>query len=181
MKEYFSTCTTAEQVKNEYRRLCKLWHPDLGPQHEHEERTKMLQEINAAYAQASALYRAEEMRERARRNGDPEPSVEDYANAAAIDERIRQAIERIIALEGLDIEICGLWVWVGGDTKPNKDALKGTGYRWSPNKEKWFFAGVPAGGWSNMNMEQIRFRYGSQRISGRHSKSKDAPAVIEGQ
>lgn len=166
---YFSGCYTAEQVKIEYRRLCKLWHPDLGKPEEVEQRTAKMQEINAAYAQASAKFRQEEMREKARRAGKPEPNAQDYADAAAVDERIRQAIEQIITLEGLEIEICGLWVWVGGDTKPHREALKAAGYRWSPNKTKWHFAGVPAGGYRNFTMDEIRERYGSQLVNHRAS------------
>ena len=32
---------------------------------------------------------------------------------------------------GLEIEICGLWMWVGGETKKHKDALKDAGYKWA--------------------------------------------------
>jgi curved DNA-binding protein CbpA len=168
MNTYFSGCTTAEQVKIEYRRLCKLWHPDLGAQELIAERTTKMQEINTAYAQASAQFRQEEMRQKAKANGRPEPTQQDYADAAAVDERIRQAIEQIITLQGLEIEICGLWVWIGGDTKPHKEALKAAGYRWSPKKLKWHFAGVPAGGYRNFTMDEIRSRYGSQHVHSRY-------------
>jgi hypothetical protein len=66
----------------------------------------------------------------------------DYTDAAAVDERIPEAIEKIVTLEGLEIEICGLWVWVGGTTRPHKQELKAAGYSWAPQKEKWYFAGV---------------------------------------
>jgi hypothetical protein len=29
----------------------------------------------------------------------------------------------------VEIEICGLWVWVGGETKKHKDTLKAAGYK----------------------------------------------------
>jgi curved DNA-binding protein CbpA len=161
---YFDGCTTSEEVKTEYRRLCKLCHPDLGPQEQKAERTRVMQEINAAYARASAVHRFDEMREHAKAKGNPEPTAQDYADAAVVDERIRQAIEQIITLEGLEIEICGLWVWVGGNTKPHREALKDAGYRWSPPKVKWYFAGVPAGRSRGMDMDEIRARYGSQRV-----------------
>ena len=28
--KYFASCTTLDALKHEYRRLCKLYHPDLG-------------------------------------------------------------------------------------------------------------------------------------------------------
>jgi curved DNA-binding protein CbpA len=162
--QYFEDCKTAEDVKNEYRQLCKQWHPDLGPKEQSHERTKVMQEINAVYARASATFRQEEMREKARQRGRPEPTQEDYTDAAAVDERIREAIEKIITLDGLEIEICGLWVWVGGETKKHKDALKAANYKWALKKSKWYFAGVPAGGFRAFDMDEIRERYGSQRV-----------------
>ena len=165
--QFFDGCKTSEDVRNEYRRLCKLWHPDLGPREDVDKRTQVMQEINAAYARASATYRQEEMRENARKRNRPEPTQQDYADAAAVDERIRAAIEQIITLEGLEIEICGLWVWVGGTTRPHKHELKAAGYSWAPQKEKWYFAGVPAGGFRAFDMDEIRQRYGSQRVFAR--------------
>jgi curved DNA-binding protein CbpA len=161
---YFDGCKTNEEVKTEYRRLCKLWHPDLGTQEEKAERTRVMQEINAAYARASANHRFDEMREHAKAKGKPEPTAKDYADAAVVDECIREAIERIITLEGLEIEICGLWVWVGGETHKHREELKVARYHWSPNKEKWYFAGVPAGRSHGMDMDSIRARYGSVRV-----------------
>ena len=169
---YFAGCNTAEQVKIEYRRLCKLWHPDLGAQDQIVERTAKMQEINVAYAQASARFRQEEMREKAKAYGRPEPTEADYADAAVVDERIRQAIEKIITLDGLEIEICGLWVWVGGDTKPHRGELRAAGYRWSPKKLKWHFAGVPAGGFRSFSMDEIRTRYGSRQVQNRKSEMR---------
>jgi DnaJ domain len=171
--QFFDNCATAEDVKNEYRRLCKQWHPDLGPQAEAIERTKIMQEINAAYARASAMFRQDEMREKARTRGQPEPTQKDYTDAAAVDECIRAAIEKIITLNGLEIEICGLWVWVGGETKKHKDELKAAEYKWAPKKAKWYFAGVPAGGFRSFNMDEIRTRYGSQRIMSRKANAME--------
>ncbi len=176
---YFASCHSVEEVKTEYRKLCKQWHPDLGSAEERETRTRKMQEINAAYAQASAVYRQEEMSARARQYNRPEPTQQDYADAAAVDERIRQAIERIITLEGLEIEICGLWVWVGGETKRHREALRQAEYRWASQKEKWYFAGVPAGGFRSMEMDEIRQRYGSQRVLTKRASSRYAPTIAE--
>ena len=175
--QFFDGCKTSEDVRNEYRRLCKLWHPDLGPREDVEKRTQVMQEINAAYARASATYRQEEMRDKARQRNRPEPTQQDYTDAAAVDERIRAAIEKIITLEGLEIEICGLWVWVGGTTRPHKHELKAAGYSWAAQKGKWYFAGVPAGGFRAFDMDEIRDRYGSQRVFAR---SRTAVEVRDG-
>ncbi len=182
--DYFAHCRDAEEIKREYRRLCKQWHPDLGAQiaDEIERRTKKMQEINVAYAQASAVYRHEDIRQRARQYNKPEPTPQDYADADATDERIREAIEKIVVLEGLDIEICGLWVWVSGTQKRGTsvandhalDVLMQTGFKYSGGKKKWHFAGVPAGGYRKFTMEQIRQRYGSKKVESKPKEKENA-------
>ena len=76
---------------------------------------------------------------------------------------------KIIAIDGLNIEICGLWVWVTGQTKDNKEALKSAGFKWSGNKQAWYWHrgefkrhfGKP------LSMDEIRFIHGSRRVNGR--------------
>lgn len=43
MKQHFSGCTTADQIKDRYRQLCKLHHPDTGGDE------KIMQEVNSQY------------------------------------------------------------------------------------------------------------------------------------
>lgn len=77
-----------------------------------------------------------------------------------MDERISQAIET-----------CGLWVCA--NRNPHRSAFKDAGYRWAPQQERWYFAGVPAGGFRSMVMDEIR-----QRVI---QKSEYAPARTEEQ
>ncbi len=132
-----------------------------------------MQDINAAYARASATYRQEEMRDNARKRNRPEPTQQDYTDAAAVDERIRAAIEKIITLEGLEIEICGLWVWVGGNTRPYKHELKATGYSWALNKGKWFFCRC-----SRRRIPSVR--HGRDSTAIRQPTRDDAVGVSDG-
>ena len=184
---YFHSCTTAEEVKNEYRRLCKQHHPDLGTPEEKEWRTKTMQQINLEYAQQSAMWRQAEMREKARAQGKPEPTEQDFTNAAEVDERIRAAIEQIIRHAYLDIEICGLWVWVSGTSKrgtsPENDAalddLHTAQFRWASKKKMWYFAGVPGGGHREFDMSEIRDRYGSQHVTP-GTRSRQPKQIEEG-
>ncbi len=162
--EQFRGCATAEEIRNLYRKLCKQVHPDLGPKEETETRTRLMQDLNAAYARWIAMAGQKEAFEKARRQGKQPPTAQDFSDRAKVDEAIRQAIEKIVILEGIEIEVCGLWVWVSGDTRPVKEQLKAAGYRFAGDKKKWYYAGVPAGGFRPMSMEEIRFRYGSQRI-----------------
>jgi curved DNA-binding protein CbpA len=147
--KYFEGCQTADQIKERYRKLALEHHPDRGGD------TRTMQEINAEYAFV--------MRS-ATRAANPGKSAEEYASMDEVSEAIRQAIERIIRLDGITIEICGLWVWVSGDTYPVRETLKGAGYRFSRKKVSWYFAGVPTRSKQTHSMDYIRDHYGSQKI-----------------
>ena len=56
-----------------------------------------------------------------------------------VEKKVKQAIDAIINLDGLDIEIIGVWVWVSGDTKQHKDKLKEAGFVWNRVQCKWVF------------------------------------------
>ena len=130
-----------------------------------------MQAINAAYAQASAQFRHEEMREKAKASGRPEPNEQDYADAAAVDERIRQAIERIITLDGLEIEICGLWVWVGGETKTHKEALEECRIQMVAEERQVVLCWCACRRLSQFHDGRDSQRYGSQQVRARPGQS----------
>ncbi len=82
------------------------------------------------------------------------------------DEELNNAV---VHLEGIEIEVCGMWVWVSGDTKPHKDALgkNGAGYRWAPKKKKWYYRHSECksrGSRGKFSMNDIRERHGSEKI-----------------
>lgn len=184
--QYFTT-SLLEEIKNEYRNLCKQFHPDLVQDiAEKARRTPIMQAINAEYAILSAAARRNEEPARRKEQSRPEPTETDYANMAGVDEYIRQAIEKVIRFEFLSIEICGQWVWIGGTQKRGISAendaclniLKETGYKWSGAKKLWYFAGVPAG-WhkGQWDMNHIRAAYGSQKVKNEKEKEKTAYAL----
>lgn len=150
--QFFPTGATTDEIKALYRRLAQQHHPDHGGD------TATMQAINAEYAFVM---------NKATRTEKPGKTEAEYADLAAVNEAIRAAIAAIVHLPGLNIEICGLWVWVDGDTRTHKEQLKDNGYRWAPKKVKWYFAGVPANGRGRLDMDEIRSRYGSQHIKSR--------------
>ena len=82
-------------------------------------------------------------------------------------EALAMALNAIIPLPGLEIEICGSWVWVSGDTITHKETLKASGFHWAPRKRKWTFHPKGARSWSrgNTSMDDIRTKYGSARAA----------------
>ena len=150
--QYFTRTMTVEELKKEYKALVKRYHPDLNPATALE-CTEILKSINVQY---------EEMVKVAYRNEAGEKYDVNVENAH-ID--LAMAINDIIALPGIEIEVCGTWLWVGGDTKPVKDELYKAGLKWSKNKVKWYYApNVQGKRRGYYNMDQIRAKYGSEKV-----------------
>ena len=80
-------------------------------------------------------------------------------------EQINNALNAIIEA-GLNIEICGSWVWVSGDTKPHKEVLREAGFKWSNKKLRWYFRpdGYKSRPHQAWPMEKIKEVYGSKTI-----------------
>ncbi len=76
---------------------------------------------------------------------------------------MNDALNAIINLDGLEIEICGAWVWVSGNTFAHKAALKGAVFHYAGKKKKWYFRPEDWASSSrgSLDMEQIRDKYGS--------------------
>ena len=70
-------------------------------------------------------------------------------------------------MSGVELELCGSWLWATGNTYPYKDALKSAGYHWSKNKQAWYWheAGYAKHGKKSFTLDQIRDMHGSEKIS----------------
>jgi hypothetical protein len=145
--------TNIDELKKEYRTLAKKHHPDTGGD------TATMQAINAEYDKLFKLY-----------NTDGKHDISDG---------YRAVIDKIIGLDGIEIEICGSWIWVSGDTKQHKDIFKAAGFWWASKKLMWYwrpeesktkFHNKP------VDMDRIRRSYGSEVIktSSRDQKQQIA-------
>lgn len=149
-KNYFENLRTLAAVKAEYKRLVKLNHPDVGGD------TATMQEINRQYAEAV---------EWIKKHGEGH----DRQDAAReVPEEYMNAVMAVVNLKGLDVELVGSWIWVTGNTRMHKDALKAAGYRWASKKFAWYwrpeYAAVSRG--SKMSLDEIKDKYGCQRLTG---------------
>lgn len=154
--KWFNECTSLKEVKTVYKKLAKQYHPDLGGD------TATMQEINKEFAFASAKAI----------KGDSKLSEEETENEIRFSEEYRQAIEKIIHLEGITIELVGYWIWVTGNTYPVKSTLKEAGYFFASKKLAWYFRTgehkVTKGG--KKSLEEIRTKYGSEVLKDNKSK-----------
>lgn len=94
--------------------------------------------------------------------------VERPKDERTVEERLAAAVIAIDSLS-LSVEVVGSWLWLSGDTKPYKEALKAAGFRWAPKKQRWYFPGKPAAPWARgkLEMEEIRRLHGSAWLRGK--------------
>jgi len=142
---------TNEEIKQAYRKAAQKYHPDRNPAG-----LEMMQAINAAYEVIKDF------------------SGEVYAkgNNTNYGDQINAALNAIIGL-GLDIEVCGSWVWVTGDTKPHKEILKQAGFFWAVKKLAWYFRPEEYKCYrskGSLSLDEIRQKYGSQTVNDGYVK-----------
>ena len=146
MRTYFSDCKTVQEVKAEYRKLAMKFHPDRGGDE------KIMTAINAAYKKALERVATDAQKE----NG--------YGTAEHLDDGYMAVINQIIALDGVKIELCGLWIWLSGETKKHKETIKKAGFKWARKKAQWYWKpewSKPVFKKREWTMDEIRERYGS--------------------
>lgn len=158
MTQYFRDVKTLDELKKQYRRLAMKYHPDVGGS------TEEMQRINAAYeARFEELKRQQNTRAAEDTTGQTKATSESAADFIAI-------INALLKLDGLEIELCGRWLWIGGETKKHKEALKAAGCRWSSTKKLWSWHFAEDGShWhrGSKTMSQIRAKYGSTTFARR--------------
>jgi len=131
-------------IKKAYREKAREYHPDRNPAG-----ADMMKLINSSY---DVLKNKKTL------------TVEENATLDEYPEILSKVLNIINTLGGLVIEVCGLWVWVTGNTKIHKDILKEQGFKWAKNKGSWFYRPNTAKSrnrYKPWDMEQIREAYGS--------------------
>ena len=95
---------------------------------------------------------------------------------ATKDELFRDALNKVINLEDIKIEIIGCWIWITGNTYACKDLLKAAGFKWCNNKkaivmiisfiilERYYKKSK-----RKLSMDELRNLYGSEEIEKRRS------------
>jgi curved DNA-binding protein CbpA len=139
---------TLEAVKKAYRKASKRYHPDFNPAG-----LAMMQTVNEAYESLSELSFPIEKK-----------AEESFTNYGSI---LNDALNKIVHLFGVQIEVCGSWVWVSGNTKLHKDIFNESGFKYSGKKAMWYFR--PENQKKRYfrgtsSIDEIRTKYGSERV-----------------
>ena len=163
MTHYFNNPQNLDELKKQYKHLAQKHHPDAGGD------TASMQAINAEYAERfEVLKRTQNSRAAEDATGRTRVTTENAGDFIAI-------VNILLGLDGLEVELCGRWLWIGGNTRAHKEELKAAGCRWSSSKKLWSGHYAEDGDrWhrGNKSMSQIRSKYGSTTF--RRSGESDA-------
>ena len=154
--KWFNNPATLEELKKQYKTLALKHHPDMGGT------VKDMQEINAEYD--SLFARLKNIHQTADGN-----TYETKTDSRETADEFREIITRLIILDGVQIEICGSWLWVTGNTYPHKDTLKSLKFRYSKSKCAWYYHndGYRKNNGKTFTLEQIRSLYGSEVVNSK--------------
>lgn len=150
---YFKECKSKDDAKKLYKKLAFKHHPDRGGD------VETMKEINSQFD-----YFMENFVESKKNSKKDSKKQYDFSTS-----QFRDIIESLIRLKGLEIEITGCFIWVTGNTYPQKDAIKSLGFRYSRNRKAWYIA--PKEYMTNSvsyrkrySMNDIRNKYGSTKF-----------------
>ena len=147
--KYLGNCKTIEELKKAYRAYTKKLHPDCGGSKEE------MSILNNEYDELFKVLQA-------RHN---ETADEQHQNTEAPEE-FRDIVNTLLHFEGVEVELCGSWIWCRGNTFSYKDELREMGFKWSKSKKSWHWhhetlADAFRHHWG-YSMEKIREMHGSQ-------------------
>lgn len=144
--KYFKNVNTLEELKKEYRKLAKRYHPDVNV-----DGLEIMKAINNEY---------EKLFKELQRTGTKQEKAENV-------NMFKDIINKIISFD-VEIEIVGTWIWLSGNTYSVKDRLKEIGFEWSRGKKKWYyFDGIEKAKkrkGTGKSYEEIKNMYGSKKV-----------------
>lgn len=145
------TTITEEIIKTAYRQVSLKFHPDRNP---------------AGHQMMILINEAREVLKE-------ETYPFEYKNDESYNygEEINEALNKIINLQGIIIEICGAWVWVSGNTKEYWTTLKEAGFKFSAPKKMVYFrpeyAQTRRYKKDGLSMDEIRVKYGADKVKSK--------------
>lgn len=120
---YFTECTSLEELKQLYRKLCVKNHPDMGGD------VEVMKDINVQYKEAlkrlSFAYNANE----------DNKEVHDWTQ-----DFFAEVLQKIIHFSNMKIEIIGQWIWCFNCYEYHEQ-LKELGFWFSKSKKAWVYSG----------------------------------------
>ncbi len=157
--KFFEHVKTLDELRKEYRRLAFIYHPDKGGD------THLMQVLNDQYERLSEKLI----------KGNPEFTEGRKEYEMQVSEEIRDMLDRILFLKGIDIEMIGSWIWITGNTFAVRTTLKSQGFMFSHQKSAWYWH---KGEYHKKNgklksLEEIRDFWGSEKVESRYANQNN--------
>lgn len=140
------------EIKAAYKKASLKYHPDRNPAG-----AEMMKAINEAFETLKKL-------------GDTVKAAADH-KACNFAEILNDKINSFFAanLDGVEIEVCGDWIWLTGNTKPHSKVLgkDGLGFYYASKKKAWYYrpADYKSKNRKTHSMDEIRQKHGSAKVS----------------
>lgn len=167
---FFEGIKIVADIKKLYHKLAMIHHPDRGGS------TTTMQELNRQYAEA--LRKADGQTTAGEDKREHTYHYNEQAEQAIIT-FIDQLIQSGILSLGCEAYLIGTWVWIMGDTRPNKETLKALHCRWHSKRECWYFTPDERRHfYSNKGLESLAAQYGASEVNAKR-KNKNEYALAD--
>lgn len=152
---------TLNELKQLYRAFALQFHPDHGGNEE------AMKQINIQF-QWCFDYLKNKQNAEARKQHES-GNYKGYHETTETPEEFIEIVEKLNRITGIIVELCGSWLWISGNTKENREALKACGCCWSHPKKLWYWRheedSCHKRTGKDTDIEEIRAKYGSQRMT----------------
>lgn len=159
--KYFSLVTTLEELKKEYRKLCFELHPDRNKDKDTTaEFQKMQNEYEIRFEEVKNIFK----------NAKGETYTKENTETP---EEFKDIINKLIYMQGVDIDIIGTWIWLSGNTKQYKEEIKELKFRWSKNKLAWYYhtGSFRKKSKNHYNLDELREMFESRKVENEQLKA----------
>ena len=158
--KYFKNVRTLEELKKQYKKLAKEFHPDLNGGTTNE----IMKEINAEYDDLFNKVKNFHV------NADGETYEKETTETSG---EFKEIINSIINFN-VDIEIIGTWVWCFNSYE-YRVQLKELGFKYAAKRQAWcWHSGEYKPRKSKKSLDEIRATYGSEKIKSKEEVKKIA-------
>ena len=160
MARYFSNVSSLEHLRKQYRDLLKQYHPDNA-----NGSTEATQEINAEYDRLFKLLKDKHEKSADSKENNAKTDFDNMKYDFSEDAKLREVLQQIITFEGINIEVCGSWIWAFNSYNYRKE-LKELGFKYASKKQAWYWHSdaFRKKGRKALSMEDIRNYYGSTEV-----------------
>lgn len=142
MGKWFNGVSNIEELKKEYKKLAKTWHPDMNKE---QDTTKIFIEIKNEFDRLFKMFQnstsGSSSYQKSTYNSKQSSSTsEKKSNYKETAEGFRAFIDKLLKVStAINIEITGSWIWVSGDTYSVRLILRELGMEWSKSNKKWYW------------------------------------------